>query len=86
MVEFYFYIIYSSQANKYYYGHSANIEDRLKKHNTYHKGFTGKWNDWVIVYYEVFETKNKAYQREREIKSWKSRKKVEELIKHKKSD
>jgi putative endonuclease len=50
-------------------------------------GFTGKWNDWVIVYYyEVFETKNKAYQREREIKSWKSRKKVEELIKHKKSD
>ncbi|MCO6467303.1 MAG: GIY-YIG nuclease family protein, partial [Bacteroidota bacterium] len=53
---------YSSQANKYYYGHSANIEDRLKKHNTYHKGFTGKWNDWVIVYYEVFETKNEAYQ------------------------
>ena len=63
MAEFYFYIIYSSQANKYYYGHSANIEDRLKKHNTYHKGFTGKWNDWVIVYYyEVFETKNEAYQ------------------------
>jgi glycosyltransferase involved in cell wall biosynthesis len=61
----------------------------VKKINAtiYHKGFTGKWNDWVIVYYyEVFETKNKAYQREREIKSWKSRKKVEELIKHKKSD
>ncbi|MBN1637413.1 MAG: GIY-YIG nuclease family protein, partial [Ignavibacteriales bacterium] len=54
--------------------------NRLKKHNSNHKGFTGKTNDWKIVYSEIFQTKEKAYAREREVKKWKSRKKIETLI------
>jgi putative endonuclease len=34
----------------------------------------------VIVYTETYTTKAMAYQREREIKAWKSRKKIELLI------
>ena len=45
------------------------------------KGFTGKVKDWKLVYLEVTTDKKSAIQRETQIKSWKSRIKIEELIK-----
>ncbi|MBL7842810.1 MAG: GIY-YIG nuclease family protein [Cyclobacteriaceae bacterium] len=76
-----FYILYSSTAGKYYVGHTTeDLGERLRKHNSHHKGFTGKFNDWQVVYYEAFTTKEEAYKREREVKSWKSKKRVEHLI------
>ncbi|HRJ82568.1 MAG TPA: GIY-YIG nuclease family protein [Cyclobacteriaceae bacterium] len=75
------YILYSSIADKYYIGHTTeDLSERLRKHNTHHKGFTGKFKDWKVVYSEVFSTKEEAYKREREVKLWKSRKRVEQLI------
>ena len=79
---FTFYILYSSSLNKYYIGHTGDvIEERLRRHNSNHKGFTGKTGDWKTVYIETFSTKEKAYEREREVKKWKSRKRIEALIK-----
>jgi putative endonuclease len=80
MDQYFFYIIYSQEIDKFYTGHSNHVEERLKKHNTNHKGFTGKTNDWEIVYTEVFGSKNEAYQRERQVKAWKSRVRMESLI------
>lgn len=80
METFYFYIIFSPSFNKYYIGHTSNLSERLKKHNSNHKGFTGNVNDWKIVYFEEFKSKNEAYLRERNVKSWKNRKKIEDLI------
>ena len=57
------------------------MNERLRKHNSNHKGFTCKANDWEIVYKEVFATKQEAYRREREVKNWKSRSMIESLIK-----
>jgi putative endonuclease len=72
---FHTYILYSQTADKYYIGSTSDtLESRLYKHNANHKGFTGKAADWKIVYSEQFETKVDAMQRERQIKSWKSRK------------
>ena len=81
MTNYYFYILYSKQINKFYTGYTNNLEERLRKHNSNHKGFTGKANDWIIVYFEEFDNKTDAYAREREIKKWKSRKRIEKLIK-----
>ncbi len=61
-------------------GYSQNPEDRLRKHNTNHKGFTGKTNDWEIVYSEKYSSKSEAYARERQVKAWKNRKRLVELI------
>ena len=66
--------------DKYYIGSTSNLQERLKKHLTNHKGFTGHAKDWKLVYYEVFESKSLAYQREREVKNKKSRKYIEYLI------
>ena len=62
-------------------GHTEDVpSERLRRHNSNHKGFTGKGKDWEIVSLELFSTKAEAYAREREIKSWKSRKRIEHLI------
>ncbi|UBM61171.1 GIY-YIG nuclease family protein [Candidatus Sulfidibacterium hydrothermale] len=34
---YYFYILYSERTNRYYIGHTENILQRLKKHNSNHK-------------------------------------------------
>ena len=76
-----FYILYSRTRDKFYIGHTGDtIESRIRKHNSNHKGFTGKVGDWHLYYSEVYDTKAAAYKREREVKAWKSRKKIEELI------
>lgn len=77
---FYLYILYSRNRDKYYVGSTSDLEKRLAKHNTNHKGFTGKIGDWVIVYFETFVAKEQALAREKQIKSWKSRIAIEKLI------
>jgi putative endonuclease len=75
-----FYILFSKKINKFYVGHTADqLEERLRKHNSNHNGFTGKTNDWIIAYSEEYVTKELAYAREREVKKWKSRSKIEVL-------
>ncbi|OXG04864.1 putative endonuclease [Flavobacterium araucananum] len=78
----YFYILYSNLLNQYYIGHtSEDLKERLRKHLSNHSGFTGKAKDWVVAYFEEFETKSLAYKRELEVKKWKSKVRVEKLIK-----
>jgi len=75
------YILFSEKLNKHYIGHTCEaINERLRKHNANHSGFTGKSNDWVIVYTEKFNDKSLAHKREMHIKKWKSRKMIEQLI------
>ena len=74
------YILYSPSRDRYYVGSTSNIEKRLAKHNTNHKGFTGKAGDWGVVYVEAFDSREQALAREKKIKSWKSRKMIEKLI------
>jgi putative endonuclease len=49
------------------------LENRLNNHNYKHKGFSAAANDWIIVYYETFNTKKDAMLREKQIKNKKSR-------------
>ena len=75
------YIIYSICLDRYYIGFTGqSIDLRLKKHNSNHKGFTGKQADWAVKHTETFATKAEAMKRERQIKAWKSRDKLESLI------
>ena len=77
---FYTYILYSIQIDIYYVGSTEDLESRLRRHNSNHKGFTGKVNDWEIVFSREFDTKSESLKFEKQIKSWKSRKKIEEFI------
>jgi putative endonuclease len=75
------YILYSPSLDKYYVGHTTLLpEERLRKHLSNHDGFTAKAKDWIIVHTETFPSKALAYARERQIKGWKSKTKIRQLI------
>ena len=75
------YILFSKTKDNYYVGFtSIEIKERIKKHNTMHKGFTGGFCDWELKYIESFSAKGDAMQREKHIKKKKSRKYIESLI------
>jgi putative endonuclease len=80
MTSFVCYIIYSSDLDKYYVGHTADMNTRIKKHLTQHKGYTATAKDWKIVFLKSFKTKNSAYEFERKIKKMKSKKYIEKII------
>jgi putative endonuclease len=76
-----FYILFSPTADKFYVGHTTqHIEERLAKHLSNHDGFTARYKDWKVVYTEEYTTKELAYQRERQVKAWKSKKKIQMLL------
>jgi putative endonuclease len=67
--------------DRYYVGHSCEeLDERTRKHNSSHKGFTGKASDWEVSWYKAFSSKELAYAVELKIKSWKSRKLILKLI------
>ncbi len=73
------YILFSKKLNKYYIGSTGdNLDERLRRHNSNHQGFTGKTDDWEIAYNENYQTKSEAIKREKELKKWKSRVKIED--------
>ena len=41
-MKYYFYILYSPGRDRYYIGHTNDLNERIRKHNTNYKGYTGK--------------------------------------------
>jgi len=77
---YFVYILYSEELDRYYIGSTENVEERLKKHLANHAGFTGKAKDWQIKYTEEFFEKIQALKREKQLKGWKNRTRIEQLI------
>ena len=75
------YILYSSKLDKYYIGFSADVNDRLLRHNRGKMGFTSLGKPWVIVYTEAFQSKKLAMEREKQLKNWKNRDRLISIIK-----
>ena len=76
------YILYSPKLDRYYIGHTDHsLEERLQKHFSDHTGFTSKAKDWSVVFSKFFDSKADAFEFERQIKKWKSRRAIENLIK-----
>ena len=75
------YILYSERLDHYYVGYTNDIERRLSEHNRMKGKYTDRGIPWELVYTEEYELKEKAQERERTIKSRKSRLFIESLIK-----
>ncbi len=77
---YYTYIIQSEKNGRYYIGHTADIEQRIIRHNAGATPSTKAARPWKLVYAEEYSTKSEAYNRERDIKKKKSRVYIEQLI------
>jgi putative endonuclease len=84
MDTFFVYILHSKTVDKYYIGHTNDIQRRLLEHNdplANNSKFCGKNGPWQLVYLESnFPTRSDAALREKQMKAWKSRKKIVSLI------
>jgi len=78
---FYTYILKSEKNGSYYIGSCKNINTRLFQHNKLMVKSTKRYVPWSVIYYEEFETLKESRHRELQIKSWKKRVKIEELVK-----
>ena len=68
-----FYYVYILQSEtiptKHYTGHTENIQERLKKHNSGGCPHTAKFRPWLIQNYFAFNSKEKAIAFEKYLKS-----------------
>jgi putative endonuclease len=62
-------------------GSCNNIENRLSLHNSGQVFSTKRYMPWKLVHLEEYKILSEAVKRERQIKSWKKRSAIENLIK-----
>jgi len=75
------YVLYSEKHDKIYIGYTSNLQQRLISHNELAtKGWTIKFRPWKLIYKEEYETKSEAMKREKQLKSYKGRTFIRDLI------
>ncbi|HJY64693.1 MAG TPA: GIY-YIG nuclease family protein [Ignavibacteria bacterium] len=78
--KFYTYVLYSYAFKRLYIGHTDNLENRIKRHNNGYVSSTKPFKPYKIIYFEEFDSREKAIQRERELKSLEGRNFVKQFI------
>ncbi len=75
---FYVYILASKRNGTLYIGITSNLPKRIYEHkNEITGGFTGKYGVKTLVYYEVFDDFENAVNREKAMKAWQRKWKIE---------
>ena len=74
------YILQSVVTGRFYVGSTSDLPRRLSEHTRDHSPFTRGRGPWRVVYQEEFADLREARGRERQIKSWKSRRAIHKLI------
>ena len=77
---FYVYVLLSLSYNNYYIGSTADIEKRLKKHNSGKCRYTSGRMPWRLMHKEKFVTRSAAVKLERFLKSGQGRKQLKEML------
>ena len=79
-LNYYVYILTNKNRTTLYTGSTKDLNRRVLQHKSGEGSvFTKKYNLTILVYYEVFDTYEKAFIRERQLKKW-NRAWKEELI------
>jgi putative endonuclease len=81
MDEFVVYILFSKKCNRFYIGYSSNLIKRFHSHNSLSKkGYTVRCRPWEVPHIIFCSSKNEALKKESELKSYKSSKRILEII------
>ena len=78
MGQFFVYIVRCSRDNSFYTGYTNNLNRRINQHNRgIGSRYTRSHGPVELLYYETFGTRRRAMQREREIKRFTRKKKIQ---------
>jgi putative endonuclease len=77
-MSFYVYILASAPYGTLYIGYTDNLAKRIDEHREKVRGgFTEKYGVTSLVWFENFELRENAFRRERQMKEWKRKWKIE---------
>jgi putative endonuclease len=62
------YILYSNKIDRYYTGHTENLERRMEEHNRGKTPFMSRGIPWKVMYQKEFGTRKEAMKHEEFIK------------------
>jgi putative endonuclease len=79
-MEFYTYILKSLKDNRFYFGQSMNLEQRLQEHNKGKSKYTKPFIPWALYAYKPFSTRSEAMKYEKMLKNLHSQQKVFDFI------
>ncbi|MEW6455242.1 MAG: GIY-YIG nuclease family protein [Acidobacteriota bacterium] len=83
MKKFYVYILCNKRNGTLYTGITSDLVKRVYEHkNNLVNGFTKKYNVHRLVWYEIHETAETAILREKQIKKWERKWKLELIEKY----
>jgi putative endonuclease len=74
------YILRSDKQSRYYIGHTHDLSQRIIAHNTGKVRSTKAYRPWNVVYTELCSSKQEAYKREFQIKSYKGGDALKKLV------
>ena len=74
------YILQSTSTGKFYIGSALEVQSRFADHQRGQSPYTRHKGPWTLVYHEDYATLAEARHRERQLKSWKSHRLIQELI------
>ena len=80
---FYVYVIWNKKHDKIYIGQTKDLRQRLYLHNTktFKRSYTSRFSGmWELVYKEEFQTRKEAIKREKQLKSFRGRQYIKNVI------
>jgi len=77
---FFVYVLQSEKNGKFYVGQTADVNERLIRHNAGRAPSTKGGRPWKLVHVEQFPSREGAMARERELKSGHSHSQLTSLI------
>ena len=69
VMAYFTYVLYSIEYKRFYKGHCENLKNRLADHNSGFTKSTKPYIPWIIIYFEEFDSRDKAIKREKYFKS-----------------
>ena len=79
-MDYYVYVLQSEKDQRFYFGQSMNVSQRLKKHNKGYSIYTKAFRPWVLFAYKKADSRTEAISLEKKLKNLKSKKKGFEFL------
>ncbi len=80
---YYVYALFNKEHNKIYIGQTENIAERVLAHNnhSFDRSYTARYSgEWKLFYIEEFNTRSEALKREKQLKSYRGREFIKQII------
>lgn len=71
-MSYFAYMIKSTSTNRHYYGHSSDLDERLKSHNSTQNKYTRGKGPWILKGFVKCDSKSEAAQVELKLKRMKN--------------